>query len=163
MKQTDQYKLNQWDPTDRILREDFNADNLKLDAALAGKIGKMKVLWTLPRGSHFGGGTTLAVLHMEQYEYSAIIAEFLPDDIDPSKTLEIKLGGKKTVTFPMQNFILLFFPHHNLASPYRCLLLCDKPQYITLDGTYEELLGVHLDCDDRSTTPDATRYYVGWQ
>ena len=36
MNQTARYKLNQWDPTDRILREDFNADNAKLEAALAG-------------------------------------------------------------------------------------------------------------------------------
>ena len=35
MKQTSNYQLNQWDPEDRILREDFNADNSKIDAALA--------------------------------------------------------------------------------------------------------------------------------
>ena len=35
MKQTSNYQLNQWDPEDRILREDFNADNGKIDAALA--------------------------------------------------------------------------------------------------------------------------------
>ena len=35
MKQTSNYQLNQWDAQDRILREDFNADNEKLDAALA--------------------------------------------------------------------------------------------------------------------------------
>ena len=36
MKQTDQYGLNQWDLSDRIRMEDFNADNLKIAAALAG-------------------------------------------------------------------------------------------------------------------------------
>lgn len=35
MKQTSKYKLNQWDKEDRILREDFNGDNGKLEAALA--------------------------------------------------------------------------------------------------------------------------------
>jgi len=34
MKQTDQYGLNQWDLSDRIRMEDFNADNAKIDAAL---------------------------------------------------------------------------------------------------------------------------------
>ena len=35
MKQTSNYQLNQWDAQDRILREDFNDDNEKIDAALA--------------------------------------------------------------------------------------------------------------------------------
>jgi len=34
MTHTQTYNLNQWEPNDRILREDFNADNAKLDAAL---------------------------------------------------------------------------------------------------------------------------------
>ena len=35
MEKTSHYQLNQWDKEDRILMEDFNADNLKLDTALA--------------------------------------------------------------------------------------------------------------------------------
>ncbi len=33
--QTANYQLNQWEPTDQVLRTDFNADNAKLDAAIA--------------------------------------------------------------------------------------------------------------------------------
>ena len=40
MKQTEHYGLNQWDPADRILRTDFNADNAKIDAALAELSGR---------------------------------------------------------------------------------------------------------------------------
>lgn len=36
MQQTENYALNQWNPEDRILRTDFNADNAKIDAAIAG-------------------------------------------------------------------------------------------------------------------------------
>ena len=32
--QTTNYQLNQWEPTDQVLRTDFNADNAKTDAAL---------------------------------------------------------------------------------------------------------------------------------
>lgn len=35
MKQTENYKLSQWAPEDRVLRNDFNADNAKLDTALS--------------------------------------------------------------------------------------------------------------------------------
>ena len=31
---TTNYQLNQWEPTDQVLRTDFNADNAKVDAAL---------------------------------------------------------------------------------------------------------------------------------
>ena len=34
---TANYQLCQWEPEDAVLRADFNADNAKLDAALAGK------------------------------------------------------------------------------------------------------------------------------
>ena len=37
--QTTNYQLNQWEPTDAVQRVDFNADNAKLDAALAGLSG----------------------------------------------------------------------------------------------------------------------------
>lgn len=35
MQKTEHYQLNQWDRTDRILMEDFNGDNARIDAALA--------------------------------------------------------------------------------------------------------------------------------
>ena len=34
---TENFDLCQWEPTDQVLRTDFNADNAKIDAALAGK------------------------------------------------------------------------------------------------------------------------------
>ena len=37
MDQTTNYQLSQWDAEDRILREDFNADNAKLEQALAAQ------------------------------------------------------------------------------------------------------------------------------
>lgn len=37
MEQTTNYQLSQWDEKDRILREDFNADNAKTEQALAAQ------------------------------------------------------------------------------------------------------------------------------
>ena len=36
-KHTPNYQLNQWERTDKVIMEDFNADNAKIDAALAKK------------------------------------------------------------------------------------------------------------------------------
>ena len=35
MERTEQYQLSRWQKSDRILMDDFNADNAKIDAALA--------------------------------------------------------------------------------------------------------------------------------
>ena len=49
---TEYYDLCQWEATDQVQRTDFNADNAKIDAALAGK-GNCR-LYT---GSYVGTGT----------------------------------------------------------------------------------------------------------
>ena len=36
MQKTPIHQLNQWDPSDRVLREDFNSDNRKIEAAIEG-------------------------------------------------------------------------------------------------------------------------------
>ncbi len=51
---TPNFELNQWVGTDPVLMEDFNADNVKIDAALAAlKAGEMK----FAVGSYTGTGT----------------------------------------------------------------------------------------------------------
>lgn len=51
MNHTQKYRLSQWEGTDRILMEDFNSDNLKLETALAAqaaastKLGNCQI-WT---------------------------------------------------------------------------------------------------------------------
>ena len=50
MTKTEHYQLNQWAKSDRVLMEDFNSDNEKIDAALAG-------MPKLELGSYTGSGT----------------------------------------------------------------------------------------------------------
>ena len=64
MEQTTNYQLSQWEGEDRILREDFNADNAKVDAALkaeaearaalagqVAKLGNCRIWTTTYKGS----------------------------------------------------------------------------------------------------------------
>ena len=44
-QKTEHYELNQWLATDQVLRTDFNADNAKIDAALAGLAAQDTKLW----------------------------------------------------------------------------------------------------------------------
>lgn len=53
MQHTTNYDLNQWDADDRVTRADFNADNAKIDAALAAAGGSnCKIVM----GSYTGNG-----------------------------------------------------------------------------------------------------------
>ena len=51
MKKTANYGLNLWEKTDRIQMEDFNADNAKIEAALAAA-GNCKIV----TGTYIGSG-----------------------------------------------------------------------------------------------------------
>lgn len=53
MRKTEHYQLNLWDAEDAILREDFNADNEKIEAALADIVANGLKIAT---GSYVGTG-----------------------------------------------------------------------------------------------------------
>ena len=61
MTKTTNYQLNQWEKTDRILMDDFNSDNAKIDAAMAG-FGNCKIEY----GTYTGDG----VLHERTLTFS---------------------------------------------------------------------------------------------
>ena len=44
MHQTANFQLNQWEATDRLLREDFNTDNAKIEAAILSRLGPVEVI-----------------------------------------------------------------------------------------------------------------------
>ena len=48
MQHTQNYQLSRWEKDDRIMMEDFNADNARIDAALAAKAASSQTVKTLP-------------------------------------------------------------------------------------------------------------------
>ena len=170
MQKTERYALNQWDPSDRILREDFNTDNAKIDAALGGMLNKMHVIWVSePDTETFKhAGYSTVPEWMPTLEYYAIVIEFPIREEDAGKTLELyfaKSGGWKspTFTFPAQPFLLLFFPHRDVSQPFRCLLLCEKPRYLSFDGSFQEIKSFRLEVADDQTIPSSRTRYLGWK
>lgn len=62
MQKTSNYNLNQWESTDPVRREDFNADNAAIDAAL-GSLNAAMGQMTVPKiavGTYTGTGSTTA-------------------------------------------------------------------------------------------------------
>ena len=67
MTKTTNYQLNQWAKTDRIMMDDFNADNAKIDAALAAA-GNCRIV----TGSYTGTG------EYGDYHYTTLTFEERP-------------------------------------------------------------------------------------
>ena len=82
MNQTANYQLCQWDPTDRILMEDFNSDNSKVDAALKAQADTLESL------SQKAGGRLLGTLKASA---SGTTCEFRLDGVDWSAWREVHL------------------------------------------------------------------------
>lgn len=57
MTKTEQYQLNQWEKSDRVLMEDFNSDNRKIDAALGEKC-------SVVFGTYKGNGAAERIIHV---------------------------------------------------------------------------------------------------
>ena len=57
MTKTTNYQLDQWAKSDRIMLEDFNADNLKVDSALAALGEAIAAAPKIAVGSYTGSGS----------------------------------------------------------------------------------------------------------
>ena len=79
MKQTAQFGLNQWERTDRVLMEDFNNDNQKIDAALAGLESRsgLKLIksWTLETSMR---GVDITLTDTDWTAWKTIIIDVIP-------------------------------------------------------------------------------------
>ena len=63
MQKTTNYQLNQWDAEDRVTREDFNADNAKIDAAIKAVADAGSGI-ELVFGDYLGDGATMRTVNL---------------------------------------------------------------------------------------------------
>lgn len=79
---TENYQLNQWEPSDSFLRSDFNEDNARLDAALAQKCEAFF-------GSYTGDGTAQRVIPLG-FTPRAVLVKQPGNDLNYGSTEELK-------------------------------------------------------------------------
>ncbi|WP_297871892.1 hypothetical protein [uncultured Oscillibacter sp.] len=109
MRKTEQYQLNQWDRSDRILMEDFNEDNARIDAALAA-------LRTLGAGESARLDAALAALERRSQDALSAARTALQGDISRLETEKLRFevlveksvsaGGDSTLNLPVGGSIL---------------------------------------------------------
>lgn len=160
MKKTETYELNQWEASDRILMEDFNADNAKLEAALLGKPGKMELLQVYDgyAGEHLAGHS----FHMSgeawsQWEYVIYVHDLHKTAFTKEDGLDIRLHvgsgySEEKVEGPAGSYAILFAPRHDASRPIRAMVIGSTTGPLFLDEPYSELKGALL-----SMTPIGTK------
>lgn len=127
MKQTEQYGLNQWELSDRIRMEDFNADNLKIAEALAGKLGKVEVLYDTQTQATTTGAFMLP--HLDWNQWSLAVLHFHYDSCPDAPGTTIESGilpncGARAITVPSSHLFLLA-PLHDASRAIQGLLLAE--------------------------------------
>lgn len=164
MQQTEHYGLNQWDPTDRILREDFNADNLKIAAALAGKLDRAELFRSFdsPGELQDSSSYNLVPIPWGNWEFVLVHAFFKENASLKGNRVRLSFNNGRIPlgTFPWGDFFLLLWTRHSPEERIRGLLL--SPQSLSLllpELTYRELAGISMDKEDGKIPVENYRFY----
>ena len=94
---TGNYHLCQWEPSDQVLRTDFNADNAKLDAALAGLARQNAATLSLAQNTANNAYTS---------SHQAVIVGSYAGDEKSSRTLNIGFRPRAVLIFPLNGYLL---------------------------------------------------------
>jgi len=117
---TPNYQLNQWEPDDRVLRTDFNADNAKIDAALGAldQRGRMEIISDYRSHGTVTGGSGFAAPNIDWNDWEYVCALLHYPGLTPSDTsLEFYLfgGGPTVKVAPLASpaYLVVLLPRHD--------------------------------------------------
>lgn len=152
MKKTETYELNQWEASDRIRMEDFNADNAKLEAALLGKPGKLELIRTYGgyAGEHLAGHNFhMSAEAWNQWEYVIYVHDLHKTTFTEEDGVDVRLhvGDSYTqanVRGPAGSYAIVFAPRHDASRPIHAMVIGSATGPLFLDEPYSELEGAIL-------------------
>lgn len=159
MKKTNTYQLNQWELSDRIRMEDFNADNLRLETALGRKLAGFQKIGSYPSGA--GANNTGAATFTHDWNawecvmaaYDIHKTAFLDGDyisIAPIYTDESVgsfvegLGGG--------SFFILLFPFRNEEAALRGFAVGKGGTAVFEDRPFKDMQGFSIRLKNPSST-----------
>ena len=132
---TTNYSLNQWVKSDRVLMEDFNADNAKIDAALAAlSSGKADKSALSSLQSVVDGKASTTALNSAQSTLNSKISGLQSTAASQGTALNLRNcrvyfathtgdgGQAPTFTFPYRPWLVIFFRefYHGLVAVRGC-------------------------------------------
>ena len=126
--QTPNYNLNQWSKDDRVLMEDFNADNAKIDAAIGGLRDFVGEPLRFASGSYRGTGTQTNTVHMGLRPKFAWITR-----LDPTDQRFVFLGSNFELIDPQGGI-----GHQTGSAVYTCSATDDSLTLVTTSTYWTE-------------------------
>lgn len=160
MQQTEQYGLNQWELTDRVLMADFNADNAKIEAALValgGRIGfqKSPLSMIIPYSLSMLGMCN-EHLRWERFSVVHYIINVVVDADNPTVLLAAghpatackelaSMEGNLDPENRMKQAHLIFFPMYDKTRPAEALVMgMGDTRYINFGVPFEQLPALYI-------------------
>ena len=149
--QTTNYQLNQWEPTDQVLRTEFNADNAKIEAALDGKLSTIEVvaeITTTSNAAYFS--LDLTGVDWNQWSVVAVVSDPLSYTADyaslsincPTVSIQREISGE--ITPAVGPNLLLLFPMRDGGRQIRYLIFPGGQMAASAQGTYNDITGLTL-------------------
>lgn len=173
MKQTERYGLNQWDLSDRIRMEDFNADNQITDTILAAlddelqeKLGGPELIASFPSDGHIVHGAALPLpkIDWNEWRYVILVVHYpgtKPEDYHLNITLtdETESVAMKNLSTPC--YALLLLPRHDGSSQVTGFLLGNYLIPFRCPFAYEELTRPKVELVEMENIPVPSAIYLG--
>ena len=175
---TPNYGLSQWERTDAVLMEDFNADNARIDTALnaletstawalRGKLSAAQNLHMRDVGSQLSG-VTLSMPQKESWNnWDTVCAYVSYPDVPAGVTLSLQLVKadeyKVKTIGPIGSpaYLIVFFPHHASSRIVWGFILADRLIPIAAEYEYNQLTSVSIQSSEKITGPFIRAF--GWK
>ena len=154
---TTNYGLCQWEATDQFVRSEFNQDNQKIDAALAGKLGRWQLIRNIPFSGELNCTVDLSDIQWEEWEKVFFLYDFpLPitgterevtiwghlnsRELDAYCTCDSSLFFK-VPTYPI---LLIFLPFHDANRKIQAICLSGNSGLSFGEGTFSQLENMYF-------------------
>ena len=160
---TPNYDLCQWEATDQVLRADFNADNLKLDAALAEASRKNTIYYQTGWSMVPSSQQIISLMSINWTDHPLFFLHFFYAYVDTSadSKISIKLERSKIADIPPQDFMIALFPLRDPTRRVQGVLLCSEPRVFRLGETFSELTSLELRATGSTYSPGRCFFGVG--
>lgn len=159
MKKTEKYQLNQWELSDRVRMEDFNADNVRLEEILEGKTGRFEKIYQYSPGA--GANFAGASLHITDWsKWECVLAaydlhktSFLADDriqfsmMYTDLTYDAYLEG-----LGAGSFFVFFLPFHDKTAKIQGMAVGKGSRTFFTDRPFQDLMSVSMRVKNDSST-----------
>ena len=162
---TTNYQLNQWEKSDRILMADFNADNQKIDAAIAGRLGPIQTIKSMTIDAQSSSLLLdLSDIAWDKWSIIAIACDLGISDTTINRSMIVSFTSSTgsdslRTSFIPNKHILTLFPCRDGSRPFAAAFFpVNGLEFGT--ASYQQITGYRIDFAERITVRAGSKISV---